>query len=418
MNPMNQMGMAPFNSGPPPWAPPPVLAPPLPPLPPPSTSFWTSSNVSSRFRELSETLNLAKSMEKELEMLIRTKEGEGTTEGEDKGQDNMMMDRFSKFMGNWNGDEFQESISLNASNATLSKLRYLLEPFKVVTDENTPWEEKSAVKRLADKKEKYKRNKIWRKRKRRRIAENLAKEREQFDKIDKETDEWREREVAKDIAQSKVEKMKEIAKLKAKEEKKILESELELVLIVEKLQELRSIRIQKLKKQGHFLPEEDDKFLERVKAAVEEEERQSMAAADTDAVKDAIATAMESRKQIQTHPPDSEEPDLSNGGDTQIQDEKNESANERVPKVVAPKESRKPETNGPGSSSVYNSVASLPMEFYHYYHGSSTDMGTLIEVRRMWDAYIRPGGSRIPGHWVQPPPPSDEIWASYLVKPK
>lgn len=44
--------------------------------------------------------------------------------------------------------------------------------------------------------------------------------------------------------------MNEIAKLKAREEKKKLESELELVLVVEKLQELRSIRIRKLKKQG------------------------------------------------------------------------------------------------------------------------------------------------------------------------
>lgn len=26
--------------------------------------------------------------------------------------------------------------------------------------------------------------------------------------------------------------------------------------------------------------------------------------------------------------------------------------------------------------------------------------------------------SRIPGHWVQPPPPADAIWASYLAKPK
>ncbi|XP_024962591.1 uncharacterized protein LOC112502823 [Cynara cardunculus var. scolymus] len=46
-----------------------------------------------------------------------------------------------------------------------------------------------------------------------------------------------------------VEKMKEIAKQKAKEEQRRLESKLELVLIVEKLQELRSIRIQKLTKQ-------------------------------------------------------------------------------------------------------------------------------------------------------------------------
>lgn len=108
-----------------------------------------------------------------------------------------------------------------------------------------------------------------------------------------------------------------------------------------------------------------------------------MAAADTGAAKDAIATAEESRKHIQTRPTDSEEPGLGNGGDTEIQEEKIEAASERVStiqKVVAPKESRKPETNGPGTGSAYNSVASLPMEFYHYYHGSSTDMGTLIEV--------------------------------------
>lgn len=111
-------------------------------------------------------------------MLIRMKEREGTTEGEgeDKGHGDMSMDRFSKFMKD-NGIEveFLESMSLNTANAIMSKLRFLLEPFRVVTDENSPWEEKSAVKRLADKMEKYKRNKLWRKRKRRRIAENLAK---------------------------------------------------------------------------------------------------------------------------------------------------------------------------------------------------------------------------------------------------
>ena len=32
---------------------------------------------------------------------------------------------------------------------------------------------------------------------------------------------------------------------------------------------------------GHFLPEEDDNFLERVRAAAEEEEHQGIAAADT-----------------------------------------------------------------------------------------------------------------------------------------
>ncbi|KAL6507216.1 hypothetical protein OROHE_022115 [Orobanche hederae] len=57
MNPMNPMGLAPFNSDPPPWGPPP-----LPALPPPTTSFWTAANVTSRLKELYDTLNLAKAM--------------------------------------------------------------------------------------------------------------------------------------------------------------------------------------------------------------------------------------------------------------------------------------------------------------------------------------------------------------------
>ncbi|KAL1549797.1 U11/U12 small nuclear ribonucleoprotein 59 kDa protein isoform X1 [Salvia divinorum] len=411
---MNLMGM-------PPWAPPPPQRAPAPPpqlphLPPLSASFWTSANVSSRLKELHDTLNLAKAMEKEMEMLLQMKEGFEISESEDLGCGDITMSRFSKFMkDNCIGVEFQEMMTLSTVNAVMSKLRFLLEPFRVVADENSPWEEKSAVKRLADKMEKYKRNKLWRKRKRRRVAEKLAKEHEQFEKIDKEADEWRKKETAKDIAQHKVEKMEEIAKFKAKEEKKRLESELELVLIVEKLQELRSLRIQKMKKQGHFLPEEDDKFLEQVRAAVEEEERRSMAAADTDAAKDAIATIEESRKHIKSH---AKEPDVDDSGCTETQTQKIDTDSDIILKNTTHDESRKPDATGPGSGSNYDFVANLPMEFYHYYHGSNADMGTLIEVRRTWDAYIRPGGSRIPGHWVQPPPPADEIWASYLVKPK
>ncbi|WCJ35461.1 U11/U12 small nuclear ribonucleoprotein 59 kDa protein [Euphorbia peplus] len=69
--------------------------------------------------------------------------------------------------------------------------------------------------------------------------------------------------------------------------------QLELALILEKLQELRSVWIQKLKNK-HLLPE-DDKFLERIWVTVEEEEQQAMAFADTDAAKDVILTAEESR---------------------------------------------------------------------------------------------------------------------------
>ncbi|CAN8255297.1 unnamed protein product [Cochlearia groenlandica] len=71
---------------------------------------------------------------------------------------------------------------------------------------------------------------------------------ERFEQADRAADEWREKEIAKDM--------------------------LELALIAE---DLRSLRNQKLKKQGHFLPKEDDKFFESVRAALELEENQTQA---------------------------------------------------------------------------------------------------------------------------------------------
>lgn len=371
-----------------------------------------------RLKELQDTLTLATSMQKELEMLMTIKSTEGSVEdGEGESTDPYACGLYEYLKDRKIDLEAQESLSVNAANALMSRLRAQLEPFRVIIDDATPWEEKSMAARLSNKILKSKRNKLWRKRKRQRAAEIRTKEHEQFDQADRVADEWRAREIAKDAAQLKVEKMKEIAKLKAKEERKRLESELELVLVVEKLQELRSIRIQKLKKQGHFFPEEDDKFLERVRAAVEEEERQAMAAAETDAAKGAIATAEESRKTIQSGGLHSKDASDDKDGMKESNDEINESTG-NLGSGAAPGPSGEKGSKGQVYGGAYDSVANLPIEFYHYYHGSNNDMGTLIEVRRTWDAYIRPGGSRIPGHWVQPPPPADDIWASYLVRPK
>jgi cobalamin biosynthesis protein CobT len=132
---------------------------------------------------------------------------------------------------------------------------------------------------------------------------------------------------------------------------------------------------------GHFLPEEDDKYLERVKAAVEEEERQAASAARTDAVKDAILTAEESRKPLQytnsqeggSEQPKSgpsEDEDQGDGG----MSERNDQASQ---KTEHEDEGHRFEGKGHGH---HDPVSNLPFEFYHYYHGSDYDMGTLIEV--------------------------------------
>ncbi|KAK7262611.1 hypothetical protein RJT34_30186 [Clitoria ternatea] len=406
------MNSIPFQSAPPP---PPAWFPRLPPEPPNSSSFWQNRNVSGRLRDLQDTLNLAKAMQKELEMLMMIKDDKGDSEAVKHGSNEPYVTGFHKCLEDRRVSiEAQESLVVEAMNSLMSKLRAQLEPFRYVADEACPWEEKSAVARLASKMHKSKRNKLWRKKKRKRVAEMLAKEREQFDRIDREADEWMAREIAKDIANSKVLKMKEIAKIKAKEEKKKLETELEQLLVVEKLQELRSIRIQKLKKQGHFLPEEDDKFLERVQAAVEEEEREALAAVETDAAKDAIATAEESRKTIQNQ----EKLSKGSNDDGEVKESKEQIVHSVIEEGSGSANEKKSSKVGQNCGGAYDPSANLPIEFYHYYHGSNNDMGTLIEVRRGWDAYISPGGSRIPGHWVQPPPPANEVWASYLVRPK
>uniref|UniRef100_A0A7N0UNB6 Uncharacterized protein n=1 Tax=Kalanchoe fedtschenkoi TaxID=63787 RepID=A0A7N0UNB6_KALFE len=220
-----------------------------------------------------------------------------------------------------------------------------------------------------------------------------TKQVEHFDLEDHDADEWRAKEIANDMSKQKLEKLKEIAKLKAKEEEKQLESELELVLIVEKLQELRSLRIEKLKKQGHFLPEEDNKFIDRVRAAVEEEERIAMLAAETGTTKEAIETAEESRRFSHSIVPVVNY-DCNKDGPHEGRSQSNATKTNSNACPVSDEEPGKKVTKQLGHPSVQKSVGNLPMEFYHYYHGSNTDLGTLIEVRGTWDAYIRPGGSQ------------------------
>lgn len=129
---------------------------------------------------------------------------------------------------------------------------------------------------------------------------------------------------------------------------------------------------------GHFLPEEDDKFLEKVRAAVEEEERQAKAAADTAAAKDAIATAEVSRKTIQSQRLERGDLHANTGLDKINQDQVTEDKDKSGPAPV--NELEKGESKGLRSASLHGSVANLPMEFYHYYYGSNHDLGTLIEV--------------------------------------
>ncbi|KAI3961791.1 hypothetical protein MKW92_052405, partial [Papaver armeniacum] len=235
---------------PPPRAPPPPWFPVVQPDPLLNSSFWKAENVHNHLKKLEDTIDLAKAMQKELEAILLCKQSRESAGEIDNANPDSSVIKISQVIKEKSTNlEVQELLSVEAANSLLLNLKCQIEPLGIFSSETSQWEEKSAAVRLANKIQKYDRNKRWRRKKRKRVAEKLTKERERFDQADQEADEWRAREIAKDIARRKVENMKEIAKVKANEERKKLESELEMVLIVEKLQELRSIRIEKLKKQ-------------------------------------------------------------------------------------------------------------------------------------------------------------------------
>lgn len=108
-------------------------------------------------------------------MLIAMKE-KGDDEGEDNEAIKSSISGFSEFLKNNRIDlATQELRSLEGANALISKLSAEVEPFRVLTDDTSQWEEKSVAMRFANKIQKHKRNKLWRKRKRKRVAEMVAK---------------------------------------------------------------------------------------------------------------------------------------------------------------------------------------------------------------------------------------------------
>ncbi|KAL3690596.1 hypothetical protein R1sor_016905 [Riccia sorocarpa] len=313
------------------------------------------------------------------------------------------------------------SLALQAAKQLQDVIKLQLRPLQEALNGDAAPEKAGALAKLISKRQKLLRNRKWRSRKRMRVAEALQKERDNYEAADREADEWRAKEIAKSIAKRKMEKMKALAEKKAKEEKARRQQESEMVILVEKLQELRALRVAKLKKQGRFFPEEDDQFMEKVRAAVAEEERQAAAAADTNAATAAILNAEEARKAASALETSvmAEEREDGEGLPLSSKSPHSDAAEESsLQEKINTKAATARTEKGRKTSRLLEVYEGLPVEYHHYYLGSTYDIGTLIEVRQGWDAFIMPGGSRIPQHWIEPPPPADDVWASYLVQSK
>lgn len=122
---------------------------------PVSTSLGEPGSLQNNLQDLRDTLDLAKAMKKELEILILSKERDSL--------DDNTEDVSLSFLSKWLKEkrlslEMQESYTLEAVNSLLSALKCQIEPFSILTNQASSWEEKSAVARLNDKIHKNKRN--------------------------------------------------------------------------------------------------------------------------------------------------------------------------------------------------------------------------------------------------------------------
>lgn len=68
-----------------------------------------------------------------------------------------------------------ESMATDAANYLCHQLQHLLGPISSATSQSGPWEERSAMVRLTQKLQKSKRNKRWRQRRRKHVAELFQK---------------------------------------------------------------------------------------------------------------------------------------------------------------------------------------------------------------------------------------------------
>eukprot|EP00899_Mesostigma_viride_P012427 jgi/Mesvir1/21185/Mv08646-RA.1 len=358
----------------------------------------------------------------------------------------------------------------------------------------------------------------WRRNVRRRCAEQRAGERAKFCEADAKADEWRARCLAKEIARAREERQQLMAKEKAVEEKNARARKMELLIMAEKLDELLRLRKERMKRQGHVFPDEDNAFMEGLRRQAEEEQRDaavsgaaatepapahqpeegeldtvtavkvettdervghfpfSLAQPSAQAPKtSAYATqatlprdvdetplatkpvctasegAVKSSTSGKTTPgePNASIPGLQISSTTLRASQglgvgKDDVSGERCSPLrpgphlgegegeghLAAKRSRlglsgadQPVGDAPSVPSTQNlegervdaaSVSQAAVD--DFYFGAERDVGQLIQVRRAWDAFlVAQGGSRIPLTWVQPAPPSNSIWASYLT---
>ncbi|ORX78559.1 hypothetical protein K493DRAFT_321195 [Basidiobolus meristosporus CBS 931.73] len=266
--------------------------------------------------------------------------------------------------------EFEQKISdlekggLNADADDWEKRRLELEELKSQIRESLDSLTSSPkeLERLKQKIAKRERHKKWRRRHIKKLQAVRDERQRKRETLHKDIDEWRAEWLEKD----KVTKEEAVRKLKADTKVEQVEQKRnkhkDLTELLKEMLKLRDLRREKLKKEGHYFPEQEDPFFDQIRQldeAIQQEGKQ---------LEDATTEANESKR----------------------------------------KEAIEARMKERGTDSIFE-----------YYHQAKFDLDNLVHIRRQWDEYIVPrgtyGASRIPPRYVDPAPPGNHVWASCLV---
>ncbi|CAG8703907.1 12130_t:CDS:2, partial [Acaulospora morrowiae] len=224
--------------------------------------------------------------------------------------------------------------------------------------------DKKFVDKMKMKLSKSRRHKKWNKKHIRGLQDVRDQRQLQRETLHKTIDKWRTEWIAKEIAMKREQSRKEEAEKRVQKAEANKSKHRELSRLLEKVKKLRDLRRERLKREGHFFPEEDDEFFNKIASLNDamkiEEERldQERNAAAEHKRNEAMDAGMKER------------------------------ARERDP-------------------------------IYEYWHQAEFDIDNLVLIRKRWDSYlVAPGtaaASCIPSTLVEPSPPANHIWASCLT---
>eukprot|EP00743_Colponemidia_sp_Colp-15_P005515 GILK01005932.1.p1 GENE.GILK01005932.1~~GILK01005932.1.p1 ORF type:complete len:332 (-),score=62.72 GILK01005932.1:274-1227(-) len=256
----------------------------------------------------------------------------------------------------------------------------------------------TSYKMLLSKLAKKERVKRWRKHARRRKKERRSILKAYQDSQARTQSDWYDKLIAQEERKIQVAKEQREASRRRRVELKSRRAQEHMATLIEKLQTLRELRKQKLKKQGHVFPEDDNAFLESLRREMEQEQQmaeEEAGAARTD------------------HTPKQEETVVVEAVSRQL------SGRALAGKATGAADSTSHTSH---ADSKRSHQASTGSSFWtDYYEGAQEDIRKLVQIRWQWDYYIVPQEEatitdRIPPHFVPAPKPSSKEWEAYMCR--